>query len=84
MGLLLEGLQRLVIFIVSQVICIPFVKKPFQDLSHPRRGYGIENAMNVRIKVGTEEENEEIGCWFMQPSDNRGRSLPKNYKCSTD
>jgi len=55
------------------------VKKPFQDLSHPRRGYGIENAMNVRIKVGTEEEeNEEIGCWFMQPSNNRGRSLPKN------
>ena len=64
--------------IISQAILIPFVKKPFQDLSHPNQGYGIKNAMNVRIKVGQEEKNEEIGGWFMQPIDNNGEKLPKN------
>ena len=74
----IQGLiQRLTMYIVSNAICIPFLKKPFQDLSHPRRGYAIENAMNVRIKVGSEEKKEEIGGWFMQPSDKRSGNLPK-------
>ena len=77
MGWLLETLQKLAMYIVSQAICIPFLKKPFQDLSHPGRKYAIENAMNVRIKVGMVEKGEEIGGWFMQPSDITDRPLPK-------
>ena len=77
MGWLLEILQKLAMYIVSQAICIPFLKKPFQDLSHPGRRYAIENAMNVRIEVGTVEKGEEIGGWFMQPSDITDRPLPK-------
>jgi len=77
MGWLLETLQKLAMYIVSQVICIPFLKKPFQDLSHPGRRYAIENAINVRIKVGKVKKGEEIGGWFMQPSDTNDRPLPK-------
>ena len=39
---------------------IPCFKNPSQDLSHPYRGYNIENAMNVRIKIGPEANNDEI------------------------
>ena len=56
--------------IISQAITIPFIKKPFQDLSHPYQGYAIKNAMNVRIKVGPREKGEEIGGWFLQPIGN--------------
>jgi len=72
MSWLQDTLQRIAMYIVSQSICIPFVKKPFQDLSHPATGYGLENATNIRIKIDDEENwvrdrEEEIGCWFLQP-----------------
>ena len=64
--------------IVSQAITIPFIKKPFQDLSHPNQSYGIKNSKNVRIKVGSKVKNEEIGGWFIQPFQNGSEILPKN------
>ena len=66
LGWLHDILQRIAMYIVSQAICIPFVKKPFQHLTHPE-GYGLENAMNIRIKIDDEDREEEIGCWFLQP-----------------
>ena len=59
-------LQRLGMYIVSQAVSIPFVKKPFQDLENPAR-YDLENASNIRIKIEDEDSEEEIGCWFLQP-----------------
>ena len=67
LGWLQDILQRIAMYIVSQAICIPFVKKPFQDLNHPATGYDLENATNIRIKIDDEDREEEIGCWFLQP-----------------
>jgi len=66
-------LQQIVTYVVSQAICIPFIKKPFQDLAHPLRGYALKNAMNLRIS-GRDEE-AEIGAWFLQPLDYNGSNL---------
>jgi len=68
LGWLQDILQRIAMYIVSQAICIPFVKKPFQDLNHPATGYDLENATNIRIKIDDEDREEEIGCWFLQTS----------------
>ena len=59
----MEWIQRIATFIVSQIICIPFFKRPFQDLDHPS-AYGMKQTLNVRIAVN---EKQEIGAWFMQP-----------------
>ena len=67
LGWLHDILQRIAMYIVSQAICIPFVKKPFQNLNHPATGYDLENATNIRIKIDDEDREEEIGCWFLQP-----------------
>ena len=60
----MEWIQRIVSFVVSQTICIPFFKRPFQDLSHPQ-AYGMKKTENLRIAVN---DNQEIGAWFMLPT----------------
>ena len=65
-------------FILSHAITLPFLKRPFQDLKHPGRGYAMKNAMNVRIKDRDGEKETEIGCWFLQPFDYKNGSLPKD------
>ena len=53
-------------FIMSKIICIPFIKRPFQRLDDPNY-YGIKNAVNIRIPV---EPGQELGAWFIRPHDN--------------
>ena len=67
--------ENIMMFLMSRIITIPFLKKPFQDLKHPTRSYAMENAMNVRINV---EDDEQIGGWFLQPIDYNGQALPKS------
>lgn len=50
-------------FFVSHVICIPFARRPLQDLTNPEN-YGMRNTVNVRI---TTPSNEEIGAWYCGP-----------------
>ena len=57
-------LQRIMTFVVSQIITIPFAKWPFQDLKHPMKSYELQEAMNLRIRV---KDSQEIGAWFLQP-----------------
>lgn len=70
-----EITERFFVFVVSQIICVPFLKWPFQDLAHPERAYDMENAMNVRINVA---RNERIGAWFLQPIGTRNIPLPRS------
>ena len=56
-------LERITTFIVSQIICIPFFKLPFQDLKHPKRAYDMKDTVNLNIGI----ENETIGAWFVCP-----------------
>ena len=60
--------------IFPQVISLPFIKKPFQDLSHPVHSYAMENVMNIRLNVGN--EGAEIGGWFFQPQEYCQSNLP--------
>ena len=66
----MEWIERIVRFVVSQMICIPFFKRPFQDLSHPQ-AYGMKNTENLRLAVN---DNQEIGAWFMLPTTPAGKS----------
>ena len=50
-------------FVMSKIICIPFIKVPFQRLDDPKY-YGIINAINLRIPV---EPGQRIGAWFIRP-----------------
>jgi len=67
----MEWIERIVRFVVSQMICIPFFKRPFQDLSHPQ-AYGMKNTENLRLAVN---DNQEIGAWFMLPTTPAGKSM---------
>jgi len=71
-----DMLQQVVTYVVSQAICVPFIKEPFQDLAHPLGGYALKNAMNLRITINGREEEAEIGGWFLQPLDYIGGNLP--------
>jgi len=62
--------------LVSNLITIPWVKVPCQDLKHPQSSYSMKNAMNVQINFGPKDEHH-IGAWFMQPTKDDLKSLPK-------
>jgi len=50
-------------FILSKIVGIPFIQRPFQKLEEPEY-YGVGNATNLRIPV---QEGQELGAWFMRP-----------------
>lgn len=50
-------------FVMSKIICIPFIRRPFQRLDDPHY-YGITNAINIRIPI---EPGQELGAWFIRP-----------------
>ena len=50
-------------FVLSKIICIPFIKRPYQKLQSPEY-YGVTNAIDVRISVAS---GQELGAWFMRP-----------------
>lgn len=68
-------IKDIMAFLVSQIISIPFIKRPFQDLAHPQRAYSLEKAMNLKIPVSS---NQDIGAWFLQPIGTSLPSLPKD------
>lgn len=51
-------------FVLSKIVCIPFVRRPFQKLNDPSY-YGVTNAINLCIPV---EPGQEIGAWFIRPN----------------
>jgi abhydrolase domain-containing protein 12 len=69
--------ERVASFIISQVICVPFFKWPFQDLRHPTTAYVMANAMNVRITVDERSRREQVGSWFLQPLEKGKQMLPR-------
>ena len=52
-------------FVLSKIICIPFIRRPFQKLNSPDY-YGVRNAINLRIPINSDYE---IGSWFIRPDD---------------
>jgi len=50
-------------FVMTKIICIPFIRRPFQRLDDPNY-YGITNAINIRIPI---EPGQELGAWFIRP-----------------
>ena len=79
MASIADILEVAVMFIVSQSICIPFMKKPWflDDLSHPENSYGMKKAMNVRIEV--DDDTSQLGGWFLQPlTMDSTLALPRN------
>ena len=80
-GWIMSLLEQVATFIVSQLIAIPFVKWPsfLDDLSHPGKAYGMENAMNIHIVVD-HDKKQEVGGWFLQPLNNSQLTvaLPRN------
>ena len=70
-------MQSIVNFLTSYIITIPFLKKPFQDLKHPEKSYGMQKAMNLNIAL--ENGEDHIGAWFLQPlEDQNVPALPKS------
>ena len=69
-------------FVVSKIICIPFLKRPFQQLQNPKH-YGIENGIDIRIPV---ENQQELGAWFVRPQvvDSATDSAMKRWKTILD
>ena len=63
LSLLRSAWYKLAVFALSKIICIPFIRRPFQRLNDPNY-YGIENSINLRIPV---ESGEELGAWFIRP-----------------
>ena len=52
-------------FLLSQFVCIPWAKRPMQQLEDPSL-YGLENSENFQIPVN-DFEGEFIGAWFCHP-----------------
>merc|ERR1712133_153939 len=57
-------------FFLSKIICVPFIRRPFQKLNDPDY-YGVRNAINLRIPINSDYE---IGTWFIRPDDTRMRT----------
>jgi hypothetical protein len=55
------GVGVIMSLIFSQLVCIPFLRRPFQSLEDPA-GYGMVNTENVRIPV-MEVEGKDLGAW---------------------
>lgn len=73
MSWIFDCLKKIMAFLVSQVISIPFIKRPFQDLSHPQKTYSLQKAMNLKITVASDQT---IGAWFLQPVTGNYPALP--------
>ena len=50
-------------FVLSKIICIPFIRRPFQKLAYPNH-YGITNAINLRVPI---DSISYLGAWFIRP-----------------
>ena len=50
--------------LISKIITVPDLKRPFQDLSYPGTSYSMKNATNLYINVNQEQY---IGAWFLLP-----------------
>ena len=50
--------------LISKIITVPDLKRPFQDLSYPGTSYSMKNATNLYINVNQEQY---IGAWFLVP-----------------
>ena len=68
-------------FLLSKIICTPFLRRPFQKLETPEY-YGVNNAINIRIPVA---DGESIGAWYIRPdqdgrvsSDDRWKAITSN------
>ena len=59
-------MKQLLNTLISYIITIPFMKKPFQDLRHPQMSYSMKNAMNLNINLDRHNQHH-IGAWFLQP-----------------
>ena len=59
-------MKQLLNTLISYIITIPFMKKPFQDLRHPQKSYSMKNAMNLYINLDRHNQHY-IGAWFLQP-----------------
>ncbi len=57
--------KKIASLLLSQIICVPFVKRPFQDLDNPS-AYDMQKAVNVRIQVDREDPNVQIGAWSVE------------------
>ena len=62
-------------FVLSKIICIPFIRRPFQKLNNPDY-YGVRNAINLRIPINSDYE---IGSWFIRP-DNTGMCTSQRWE----
>ena len=70
---------RLATFVMSKIICIPFIRRPFQRLHDPNY-YGIKNAINIRIPV---EPGQELGSWFIRPHSDGLAGISLRWKSIT-
>ena len=76
-------------FVMSKIICVPFIRRPFQRLDDPSY-YGISNAINIRVPV---ELGQEMGAWFIRPysenlvvgnsTENRWKSIKRPAEASS-
>ena len=62
-------------FVLSKIICIPFIRRPFQKLDNPGY-YGIPNAINLEIPINL---SAHLGAWFIRPCD-KGMSTAERWK----
>lgn len=69
----LERYPSLVTLLMSEIVTIPFLKRPFQDLTNPLE-YGLENGTNHRIPVlnfqsgdDASEDGQSLGAWYFRP-----------------
>ena len=52
-------------FVLSKIVGIPFIQRPFQKLEDPDY-YGVANSTNLRIPI---QEGQELGAWLMRPKE---------------
>jgi len=59
-------IHTMLVVLLSKIICINFIKRPFQDLARPDL-YDVNNAVDVRIPLVSGDEEAELGAWFVRP-----------------
>ena len=62
---LIMPLSSALSLLLSQFVCIPWVRRPMQQLGDPSK-YGLENTENFQIPVN-DFDGEFIGAWFSHP-----------------
>ena len=61
----LSRYPAIVTTLISEIVTIPFLKRPFQDLADPSV-YGLRNATNLRIPVSGSND-QTLGAWYLKP-----------------